>query len=78
MGKEKSKTMWKMQRGKTDGMDRRKWMNGNKQGDEEGEWTYIGSRREIVIDYETVNEEAWERVEEFKIGEREQSRSISK
>jgi hypothetical protein len=27
-------------------------LNGNKQGDEEGEWTYIGSRGETVIDYE--------------------------
>jgi hypothetical protein len=33
-------------------------LNGNKQGDE------------IVIDYGIVNEETWERVEEFRIGER--------
>jgi hypothetical protein len=38
-------------------------LNGNKQGAEEGEWTYIGRRGETVIDYEIVNEEAWERVE---------------
>jgi hypothetical protein len=38
-------------------------LNGNKQGDEEGEWTYVGSRGETVIDYAIVNEEAWERVE---------------
>jgi hypothetical protein len=25
-------------------------LNGNKQGDEEGKWTYIGSRGETVID----------------------------
>jgi hypothetical protein len=25
-------------------------LNGNKQGDEEGEWTYIGNRVETVID----------------------------
>jgi hypothetical protein len=31
----------------------------------------IGSRGETVIDYGMVNEEAWERVEEFRIGERE-------
>jgi hypothetical protein len=48
-------------------------LNGNKQGDEEGEWTYIGSRGETVIDYGIVNEEAWERVEEFKVGERAES-----
>jgi hypothetical protein len=37
---------------------------------EEEEWTNIGSRGETVIDYEIVNEEAWERVEEFRILER--------
>jgi hypothetical protein len=45
-------------------------LNGNKQGNEEEEWTCIGSRGETVIDYEIVNEEAWEKVEEFRIGER--------
>jgi hypothetical protein len=45
-------------------------LNGNKQRDEEGEWTYIGSRGETVIDYAIVNEEAWERVEKLTIGER--------
>jgi hypothetical protein len=46
-------------------------LNGNKQREEEGSWTYIGSRgeRETVVDYGIVNEEAWERVEEFRIGE---------
>jgi hypothetical protein len=29
-------------------------LNGNKQGDEEWEWTYVGSRRERVIDYGIV------------------------
>jgi hypothetical protein len=38
-------------------------LNGNKQGDEEGEWTNIGSTGGTVIDYGIVNEEAWERVE---------------
>jgi hypothetical protein len=33
-------------------------LNGNKLGDEEGEWTYIGSRRERETDYGIVNEEA--------------------
>jgi hypothetical protein len=37
-------------------------LNGNKQGEEEGKWTYIGSRGETVIDYGIVNEEGWERV----------------
>jgi hypothetical protein len=30
----------------------------------------ISNRGETVIDYGIVNEEAWERVEEFRIGER--------
>jgi hypothetical protein len=47
-------------------------LNGNKQGHEEAEWTYkyLGSRGETVIDYGIANEEAWERVEKFRIGER--------
>jgi hypothetical protein len=47
--------------------------NGNKQGGEELERTYIGSRGETVIAYGIVNEEAWERVEESRIGERVES-----
>jgi hypothetical protein len=51
----------------TDEMDRRKWMGGI-----EREQTREGrrvNRRETVIDYGIVKEEAWERVKEFKIGE---------
>jgi hypothetical protein len=47
--------------------------NGNKQGDEDLERINIGSGGEIVIDYGIVSEEAWERVEEFRIGERVES-----
>jgi hypothetical protein len=47
--------------------------NGNKQGGEELERTYIGSRGETVIAYGIVNEEAWERVEESRIGEKVES-----
>ncbi|KAH0817747.1 hypothetical protein GEV33_005045 [Tenebrio molitor] len=36
-------------------------LNGNKQGDEEGEMTYVGSRGETDIDYAIVNEPAWEK-----------------
>jgi hypothetical protein len=50
-------------------------LNGNKQGDEEREWTYIGSREETGMDYGIINEEAWERVKEFRIGERERVES---
>jgi exonuclease III len=48
-------------------------LNRNKQRDEEGGWTYVGSRGETVIDYGIVNEEAWERVEELRIEERAES-----
>jgi hypothetical protein len=48
-------------------------LNGNKQGDEEGEWTYIASRGETMVDYGIVNEEAWERVEEVRIEEKTES-----
>jgi hypothetical protein len=34
---------------------------------------YVGSKGETVIDYGIVNEEAWEGVEEFRIGERAES-----
>jgi hypothetical protein len=57
MGKENPKTRWEV-------------LNRNKQGDEEGKWTYVGSRGETVIDYGIVNEEAWEKVEEFRIGDK--------
>jgi hypothetical protein len=39
----------------------------------EGEWTYIGSRWETVIDYGIVNEEAWDKVGELRIGEKGES-----
>jgi hypothetical protein len=48
-------------------------LNGNKQGDEEGKWTYVGSRGETVIDYGIVNEEASEKVEKFRIGEKRET-----
>ncbi|CAB0036587.1 unnamed protein product [Trichogramma brassicae] len=41
--------------------------------DEEGEYTYIGSRGSSVIDYAIVNEEAWMEVEDFVIGDRTES-----
>jgi hypothetical protein len=42
-------------------------MNGNKN---------IGSRGKTVIDYGIVNKEAWERIEEFRIGERVESNHL--
>ncbi|RYA67777.1 hypothetical protein DD592_27285, partial [Enterobacter cloacae complex sp. 2DZ2F20B] len=47
----------------------REILNGNKEGDEEGEWTYVGARGESIIDYAIVNEEAWEEIESFKVRE---------
>ncbi|KAJ3658794.1 hypothetical protein Zmor_010515 [Zophobas morio] len=37
------------------------------------EWTYVGARGESIIDYGIVNEEAWEEIESFKVGERVES-----
>lgn len=37
-------------------------MNGNTKGDEEGEWTYTGSRGESVINYMLGNEEVKEEI----------------
>ncbi|KAH0818181.1 hypothetical protein GEV33_004610 [Tenebrio molitor] len=56
-------------------VEERGWdvLNGNCIGDEKGEYTYIGSRGETVIDYVMVNEEAWDEIEEFKVGERVES-----
>jgi hypothetical protein len=73
MGKEKSR--WKVQKGETDGMDRRKWMGGIKrehEGTKKGNGLVIDSRGETVINYGIVNEEAWER------GRRIQNREESK
>ncbi|KAJ3649260.1 hypothetical protein Zmor_021013 [Zophobas morio] len=42
-------------------------LNGVKEGDEEGEFTWIGKRGESVIDYVIVNGLAEEEVETFKI-----------
>lgn len=36
-------------------------MNGNKQGDEEGEMTFIGEKGSSVIDYVICNADAWEK-----------------
>jgi hypothetical protein len=56
-------------------VEERGWdvLNGNCIGNEKGEYTYIGSRGETVIDNVMVNEEAWDKIEEFKVGERVES-----
>jgi hypothetical protein len=64
-GKTKSKNKVENAEGKRlmEWIEENRWevLNGTERGDEEGEWTYLGSRRETVIDYGIVNEEAWER-----------------
>ncbi|KAJ3656642.1 hypothetical protein Zmor_015699 [Zophobas morio] len=53
-------------------IEERGWevLNGVEEGDEGGEFTWIGKRGESVIDYVIVNGLAEEEVETFKIGER--------
>lgn len=43
-------------------------LNGNKEGNEQGEWTFAGTLGSSVIDYAIYN--AWDVIEEFKVGER--------
>lgn len=50
------------------------------EGDEEGNWTYMGANGQSVNDYVIRNEEASENVEKLKIGNRinsDHKRSIS-
>ena len=53
-------------------LEERGWgiLNGNEEGDEEGEWTYTGGRGNSVIDYVLGNEEMREGVERMEVGER--------
>ena len=44
-------------------------LNGNKAGDWDGNITHIGYRSQAVLDYVAANEEAWENVQEFTIGD---------
>lgn len=41
--------------------------------DEEGEWTYIGSRGVSVVDYVLRNYRAGDKIEKLEIGERAKS-----
>lgn len=45
-------------------------LNGTQIGDEEGEFTYIGSKGSTVIDYVIVNDNYIDLVNSFKVGER--------
>lgn len=48
-------------------------MNGSKDGDWEGEFTYVRARGSTVIDYVFVNEDLYERNIDFKIDDRIES-----
>ena len=48
-------------------------LNGNKTGDEEGEYTYIGPRGATVIDYALANTRAWDSIKEMRVGARTES-----
>ena len=48
-------------------------MNGNTEGDEEGEWTFTGGRGNTVIDYVVGNEDTREKVERLEVAERVES-----
>lgn len=48
-------------------------MNGNIQGDETGELTFIGKKWCSVIYYAISNAEAWDRIHKLKIGNKTES-----
>lgn len=52
---------------------RRGLLNGNKEGDEQGEWTFTGIKGSSVIDYAICNAETWKEIRYFRIGERTES-----
>lgn len=48
-------------------------LNGNKEGDDQGEWTFTGAKGSSVIDYVICNAKTWEEIKSFRIGERTES-----
>lgn len=56
-------------------MEEKGWsvLNGNKEGDESGKWTYYKGENRSTIDYAVVNEQAWEQIIKFEVGERIES-----
>lgn len=55
--------------------EKRGWyiMNGNTDGDHEGQYTHIGYNGETVIDYVIANSESRDRIQCLRIGERTES-----
>lgn len=48
-------------------------LNGNKEDDDQGEWTFTGAKGSSVIDYAICNAETWEEIKSFRIRERLES-----
>ena len=48
-------------------------LNGNMEGDWGGEVTHVGYRSKSVIDYGAANEEAWENITRFEVGDKTES-----
>lgn len=50
-------------------MEEKGWviLNGNKEGDYEGRWTWERGESKSVIDYGIVNVKAWDKIKEFKV-----------
>ncbi|XP_018375712.1 PREDICTED: uncharacterized protein LOC108769306 [Trachymyrmex cornetzi] len=71
----KDKVVNKQGRDLMEVIEERGWMvmNGEKEGDEKGEWTYEKGGGRSVIDFGIVNWEAWERVRRFEVGCRGES-----
>jgi len=71
----KDKVVNKQGRDLMEVVEERGWMvlNGVKEGDEKGEWTYEKGGGRSVIDLGIVNWEAWERVGRFEVGCRGES-----
>ena len=73
--KGKDKTVGKEGKSLVGKIENKGWtiLNGTTTGDEEGEFTFIGSRGDSVIDYTITNEAAWKRLGEFNVVERVES-----
>lgn len=48
-------------------------LNGNINGDWTGEITHVGYRSQSVIDYGAANESAWQKIKQFRVGDKDQS-----
>lgn len=73
--KSKDKTMNREGKKMMEFIEEEGWsiLNGNYEGDETGEWTYIGPGGNSVIDYGIANVEAREEIENFVVEERTES-----